>query len=453
MLLFALIGAGCLVLVSVVVARGRELAAPFGGFSAIPRAALQAVTGIFATAILVWFLINFRRRVAEPLHNADFSDDKIGEFASEHFKRAHLLQGALVGVVAVCAGILFVYGPLSAQWVVTSAAAMVVLVAPLQTKQPPRLRLKPTENSWLDASSEFSVGWAVLFVAGIAIAMAPAAYVVGPLPNWIHTPKSRDAVARFVEIVAEAYILGMVGIVLASVVYSHAWCKELDSAVRRDPLRWPEATNDRIRYSYNLFLFVGRLTAISNRMMSGVLAVVLVFILGYHPLISPSAAPLGLLLTTSIGAAILVGSALSLRWYFLNRRASVLADIDDEMARVRVHHDAPAFKRELTDDGRSLSLCLWPDAYLDQARETTSREEWRAILSPNISGGATLASEMTTRLDDVETARLEVYKKQISSISDGVFEDWNQSPLSWIIGGSTLLALVDWWIRAFATAG
>ena len=44
-------------------------------------------------------------------------------------------------------------------------------------------------------------------------------------------------------------------------------------------------------------------------------------------------------------------------------------------------------------------------------------------------------------------ASLTKHKEKIAAISDGVYQSWNQSPIGWLCGGGTALALVDLWVR------
>ena len=46
-----------------------------------------------------------------------------------------------------------------------------------------------------------------------------------------------------------------------------------------------------------------------------------------------------------------------------------------------------------------------------------------------------------------EQKRLIAQKEKIEALSEGVFRSWDKSPIGWILGGGTALALVDFWVR------
>ena len=70
---------------------------------------------------------------------------------------------------------------------------------------------------------------------------------------------------------------------------------------------------------------------------------------------------------------------------------------------------------------------------------------WEGFSTSPVPGAGDGEPSLATR--EREIAAL---TEQFQALSEGVFQSWNRSPIGWIFGGGTALALVDLWVRWWA---
>ncbi len=207
--------------------------------------------------------------------------------------------------------------------------------------------------------------------------------------GWHPVSTSRHLAWRIGDSVVIAYSFGAVGLLLSAFLYLHLRCREVfndTDALEIESGRLVQGTEGKLE-SERLWA-VGKLTSASSRLALVMVALQFMLVIAYHPLISPAAMPLGLLVVTSISTMVFVLSAFALRWHFGKEREQALSEL-----------------------------------------------QW------------TLGCEQTT---EDQKPVVKAQKQQIEDLSEGVFRPLNRSPIGWVVGGGVMLGLVDLWVRWWA---
>jgi hypothetical protein len=445
------IAVGVLLLFVAILAPAWDIVSPLGAYNAWPRTILYALAGIFATFSLGWLLIRLRTQLHSAVNNPDDPvNESLGQEALASVQGRQLLQCVFLGVVVVYTGVLFIYGPYSLHSLLFAGFAGGLFACVYVTQNS-----YPSHGTFLDLTPVETILWALSAMGIVTLVMWPSGLATGPLPGWYGVSTSRYLATRIVDRIAEAYAFGMVGLLLGSMLYLHLWCRVFGAiAAKGDKEKWrvfgasdrqgsstldagnPET--NRVSSSdvsgpfadeHGALWLVGKVTIATNQLLPALMGLLLVLVLAYHPLVSPSASPMGLLLTTTLGLAAFVASAVWLRWHFDRERQRLVLKIEKELSSL-----AQAESDEADQDDSAGEI-------LPPVRNYKTRERETAV-----------ATRESPRTVSRQKRLLQSRKQQVESLSEGVFQPWNQAPLGWLLGGSTLLALVDWWIRAFTIA-
>ncbi|MEX0679552.1 MAG: hypothetical protein WD063_20935 [Pirellulales bacterium] len=432
----ALLGLGIvtILLVGVVGGLGLDIASPLGGYSTWPRNMLYAIAGTCAVCCLWYLFLKFRGQLDTAIR-APHLADWIRLVADEHSPTMHAWKSTMLGIVLVYAGVVFVYGAYSWATLAAAVVAFAALGAALYWHKGPDRQwglLIPSvrNNLLLDGKQpENSIIWAIgALLAITALMRLCEAFLMGPAAGWHPTSTSRHAITRFTDWLAEAFAFATVGLLFSALLYTHFWCREFSREARRQAQDWHDIDSE-----YDRLWLVGKLTSVSSSLLPALMALLLVLVLAYHPLLSPTPMPTGVLVMTSLAMLVFVGSALLLRRQFGRERAQALAAIQ-----VRISAFPSQFDEAPTDA---------PAKAANQSRRVKKR---KAQGGGDDAKATSVAS--ATAKEDPQLKHLERRKQQIEALSDGVFQSWNQAPLGWILGGGTLLALVDWWVRGLTIA-
>lgn len=200
-----------------------------------------------------------------------------------------------------------------------------------------------------------------------------------------------------------------------------------------------ETCNRKWENEYVRLRTIGKLTAVTGGVAPLLMLLLLVLVLGYHPWLSPVHMPASLLVLTTLSAIVFLVSTLTLRRHFARERNDAQSEIDMDLSTFwdRLDDLSAAGDRQ---GGRPQS----------QAR-AGRRVDARGAESEESSATATLQREEAEDPEALRLRRLVAIlkrkKARLAALSDGVYRSWNQSPLGWILGGGTTLALVDLWIR------
>jgi hypothetical protein len=468
----ALTGIGLLLTAGLVINAlwGNDVATPLGGYTTWTRNILYAFAGMAAVAALAYLVDRFIVRLNEARQDGG----KICERAWETFQMTHILKGGLLAVVFAQIGVLFVCGFNSLSTLCLSTVGFAALACaawhyrtPLASirgdvDQDARQLSDTKVNDILKKSLILSpcprktIWWAI----GLMIAITGMAGVVGllegPAPGWRPSSMSRGWITRSGDWVVRAYAFGMVGVLLSSLLSSLVWCIEFSRYAKeqvsadfpspKDAGLQMESELDRLR-------LVGKLTSVTGGLAPVVLGLLLVLVVAYHPVVSPTPMPMGLLAIITIGLGVFFGPILLVRWYFNSDRRQVLLElqkqlsvrpisIDDRQQKsTEMHASGPS---ELEDDSGEPELVpVLPSG--GELSENESEERPRHAVRQPQPDRALPSAAANARED--RKPQLVQCKRQIEALSDGVFKLWARSPIGWILGGGAALALIDLWLR------
>jgi hypothetical protein len=211
---------------------------------------------------------------------------------------------------------------------------------------------------------------------------------------------------------------------------------------------------------YKRLRMVGKLTAVPGSLAATLMGLLLVVVLAYHPMLSPMPMPIGLLVLASLAMVVFIASVLSLRWQIWRERSRTIAQIQEQSAEERklISKLQPAVKEvelELTNLRERLARISEENAQHSSAKssstETVSR--LRHELTEQIDAKELQHNQKQRELWNAGKAKelLETRKQQLEALSEGVFRPWGDTPVGWILGGGASLALVDLWVRWWAT--
>jgi hypothetical protein len=392
---YGLLAAGFLLFV-VVLARSYfepELVSPLGAHSTWTGNLLYVLAGIVAAAFLLYVSLLAPIQYAAALQASPWQDiacqllndprsaQQPAQLTPGRFQP--LLYGGLVaGVtgVAACA-ILFFGFTWQFTWVGVSSAfliagVMLVVGSGSSATQPAALL---RHNPILANTARVATAWGICALLAIAATVFLASQVLGaPEPGWAPVSLSRGTAARTLDWLSASYAAITIGLLWGVTLQLHIWCAAFMSLL--DHPTWPLEL-DRMRLAATL-------TDMPLRLVPAVFALLIVIMLGYHPLISPAPMPTSVLVLSSLALLALLATTWWLRYHFHRERDRALHDLRDPIAAA-------------------------PQPQADS-------------------------------LHKVET--------QLKLLSEGAFQPWNLTPFGWLLGGGTLLALVDWWIRAMTLA-
>jgi hypothetical protein len=408
------------------------------------------------TAIGIVAVLGVARLVDRQLGTLELiasEDSAFGVLVWESFQLAHLRQPLLLALALAQAGVVFVCGFTSLATLVSSLSALVVIAAmwwltPAGVSDHPD-PLEP--QGWfgrlvLASDCRPAARIALAFCVG-ALALSAAAQWLGHglPPAWMPVSTARTWIGRVGDGLAVAYGFGMVGFLLASLLYARIWCQELARARPRQASEHAASLRIRLLEGADLdrFRVLGQLTSVPASLTAGLMALVLLLVLANHPIISPTPMPVGLLVLSSGMFVVFAAVTLLNRYDFHHRRQHLLDELEDEIDNLREEICNAEGKDDWQAGGEEsggLALLLPGNPRGDETTAGVDRDG---------TATAVAAEEPPPGSDRLrrDLERLKLRKEQLSKISTGVFLPWNQAPYSWILGGSASLALVDLWIR------
>jgi hypothetical protein len=220
---------------------------------------------------------------------------------------------------------------------------------------------------------------------------------------------SRSVVLRVFDGFAEHFAIYTLCALLASLIGCYLWLMLLETGVgNRDQLRNDSTSRKELLLHFER---IGNLTSVVGSLAPFMLVQFTFMVIAYHPWVSPTAMPMGLLVLLTLGFGGYVGTALFARWYFRLQR--------DEALRVL---SGP--KMELVSDAEGYG----------ERDEMMDRRVW-------------IGRDFTVMEDQLGTNAVATVRDGIEQLSDGVFKPFSESPFAWIAGGGASVALIDVWIR------
>lgn len=338
-----------------------------------------------------------------------------------------------------------------------------------------------------------------MLALGVLVAVcALAAFVEWHLDRsaagWHPVTTSRGLLSRSGDWMAMVYGFGTVAMLLSTLVYLQFWCREFGNwtrlrggvssdGYRHEPVprdleddvvgrgvmdaefqegggrQPPESEQDIVLVeAYNRgwehdcarLLAIGDFTAVTAGLAPLLLALLFVLVIGYHPWLSPVHMSPSLLVLTTLSAILFVVSTLSLRRRFARDRDDVQLEFESELS--KLHDRLDALSATGDDDGESepprresVPETAGPHDVAPESLEPSAGVALQ-IKEPKGDNPAQRRKREERRLKAL-VAILERKKERVAGLSNGVFRSWNESPMGWILGGGTTLALVDLWIR------
>jgi hypothetical protein len=306
------------------------------------------------------------------------------------------------------------------------------------------LEANVSKNPILDRNPKRVAYWAFLILVGMAIVAGLQWWQASPSRGWYPTSTSRGLFTRLSDGLAVGYAFGAVGLLLSSLLFIQLWCREFSRYVEKTRYnefldresQGHEGVVGALENERDRLWFIGKVTSVPKRVTPVLMLLLLVLVFAYHPVVSPTPMPTGLLVLVTFAMVALVGTMLILRWQFDSERTHVLSRLQEKLWELREQdmtngarpNREPPEKREVS---QLVVTAVWKND--ETAVQTVSDPE--------------IESAVGGHPDRQCRRRLHLLKAKIESLSEGVFRPWSQSPMGWIFGGSATIALVDGWIR------
>ncbi len=470
-LVIVFVGGWCLVAIFVYRAvYGLEAAAIVAGYSTWPTKLLYSLVGIAAVGAVAHLIDQWYRQLNEiRMHSGQVSRRACRWFGEQD----NLKLGILAVVIAYVAGVAVC--PLDTWHFWLAASAMIGVLALVWGYRTNKGSRDHATDPWLNVQPNRLVlgrgvramlGSALMFMVAVTIAHMASAELLNelwanqPISRWHPAYFSRGLFSRQGDWVASIYGFGAVGLLLASLIYLQVWCREFaDHVLRHDDQERDAVEQMRVEFAqqvseedlamelknqYDRLWAIGKLTATTGKLVPMLLALLFVLVVAYHPWISPVSMPASLLVLATIYVVVFVVSRLSLRWSMHRERDSTLDQLDlrcselyDPMEEIatsqqEIRHNAGGIPGQVRIRVEELLQAVGEDGVRASATTTALKAE-----------------RHETKPDQREQMKklLKARREQIANLSDGVFQSWNRSPMGWILGGGTTLALLDLWIR------
>jgi hypothetical protein len=451
---------------------GLEAGSIVDGYSTWPTKVLYSLVGIAAVGTAAHMIDQWYQQLNEiRLHRGLVSRRACGWFGEAD----NLKMGILAVTIAYVAGV--VVCPLDTWHFWLAAAAMIFVLALVWVQSTnkragshagnstdPSLNAPP--NTLVVGSGvRAALGSALIFMVVVTLVRIGSAELLDelgaslPSNRWHPAYVSRGLFSRQGDWMASIYGFGAVGLLLALLLYLQVWSREFaDHVLRHDDEERDSVEQMRVEFEqevseedlatelknkYDQLWVIGKLTATTGNLVPMLLAMLFVLVIAYHPWISPVSMPSSLLVLATLYVVVFVVSRLSLRWSMHRERDNTLDQLDLRYS-------------ELYDPIAELAA---PSQAVGNDREIPGQLQFRVdellevIESDGVQTRATATSLKTARPEAKRDQReqmkklLQARKEQIADLSDGVFQSWNRSPMGWVLGGGTTLALLDLWIR------
>jgi hypothetical protein len=256
-------------------------------------------------------------------------------------------------------------------------------------------------------------------------------------PVWT---TSRWGPGQFVDWLTFAYAFGLTGILFGTLVYCQLWCRLLSQSIENEYRGWlPTSAGRRkdalrARFDADRLRVIAQITAVPAVIGPAMMGLLLMLVMANHPKISPNAMPKGILVMVTITFFAYLLSILWHRFYFHREQHEALSRLEDQPSKSDEHDD----HRE--QHSPEMAMVVVGHA----GPETTFEIEAGAMIENQIERQPAAKTIAAPEQADELRAKLE-------KLNTGVFRPWNESAFGWILGGGTMLALVEWWVRWSST--
>jgi len=143
--------------------------------------------------------------------------------------------------------------------------------------------------------------------------------------------------------------------------------------------------------------------------------------------------PLGLVVMITVLILVFIASAVSLRWHFDEDRKKTISELQRKLDEISKDNETQPAPSPETVPSHQLILTMSEEGRVRERERDVSRQQIQQ-------------QEQEKQLQKTQTS-LMTNKEKIKALSEGVFRSWNESPIGWICGGGTALALADLWVR------